>query len=155
MVTGTMSRAFVILHPIHRTQMPQDFLLTHIEKFGRALAQLLGKLAGARKGQLTEEMEAARQALKNELAVDIDQFTSVSAEELITLIKKDDRLNEENLNRLGDILFFLATNCADPAEKNKLKETTLTIYAYLDTTSTTWSLDRQQKMQQLKNMAGG
>lgn len=135
--------------------MPQDFLLTHIEKFGRALAQLLGKLAGARKGQLTEEMEAARQALKNELAIDIDRFTSVPAEELIALMKKDERLNEENLSRLGDILFFLATNCADPAEKNKLKEATRTIYAYLDTTSSTWSLDRQQKMQQLKNMEGG
>jgi predicted nuclease of restriction endonuclease-like RecB superfamily len=130
--------------------MPQDYLLTHIEKFGRALAQLLGILAGARKGQLHEEIAAARQALKNELAIDIDQLTSVSPEVLLVLLQKDERLTEENLHRLGDILFILAENATGPAEQEKLKTATLTIYQHLDNTSSTWSLERQQKMQQLK-----
>lgn len=130
--------------------MPQDYLLTQIDRFGRALAQLLGKLAGAKKEQLTEEMVAAKQTL-TELDVDIDKFTAVSPAELVEMFKKDERLNEENLNRLGDILFILTENCADPAEKDKLKTVTLTIYHHLDSTSSTWSLDRQRKVEQLKD----
>lgn len=135
--------------------MPQDYLLTHIEKFGRALAELLGKLAGARKGQLHEEIAAARQALKNELAIDIDQLIVVSPETLIALLQKDERLTEENLHRLGDILFILTENCTDPTEQEKWKAATFTIYQHLNNTSSTWSMERQQKMQHLKSPGEG
>lgn len=131
--------------------MPQDYLLNQVDRFGRALAQLLGKLAGAKGAQLLEEVATARQTLQ-EHGVDIDQWKELPAAELIDVLKKDERLTEENLQKLGDLLYIFTNTSSDHTEQRQLQSLTLIIYQYLTSTSSTWSLERQQKIDQLTKL---
>lgn len=66
----------------------EDYLKRQIDQLGRVLGKILADLMELKaQGQVGGGMEAASQALKNELGLNIDELTTIPAEKFITRIR--------------------------------------------------------------------
>jgi hypothetical protein len=134
----------------------EDWFIRQINQLGRVLGKILTDLIGLKnQGQISEGIEAAEQALKNELDLNIDNLTSIPAEKFIKTLREDNKLSDDNFDKLADIFFLIAEELdqrgTDKEKKKKLYESSLTIYEYLDKTSSTYSFDRHYKIEKIKN----
>jgi hypothetical protein len=111
----------------------EDWIIRQINQLGRVLGIILADLIGLKnQGQMGEGIEAAEQALKNELNLNIDDLTSIPAEKFIKTLQEGNKLSDENFDKLADIFFLIAEELdqggTDNEKKKKLYERSLTIY---------------------------
>lgn len=129
-----------------------DYLQRLIEQLGRVLGKVSSYLLGLKnRGQIEEGIEITSQALKGELDLDIQELTDIPADNFIETLKAKKSINNENLNKLADILFFIAENGQDKGKK-ELYEKCLTIYEYLEKSESVYSIIRQGKIERIKNV---
>jgi len=128
----------------------EDYLKKQIEQIGLVLARLFSDLLGRKdKDQLDDGTETVNQALKSELGFDIRYLVDTPSTNLIDELKTQRGLSNESLDKLADILLFIADN--NPNGNKKLYEKCLTIYEYLEKTDTTYALDRHWKIERIKS----
>jgi hypothetical protein len=135
----------------------EDWLMRQINQLGRVLGKILADLLWLKtQGQVSEGIIAADQALKSEIDLNIDDLISIPTEEFITTLQGVKKFNNDNFEKLADILFILAeeldTRDIENEKRNKLYEKSLTIYEHLDSTSSIYSFDRYSKIQRIKKM---
>ena len=136
--------------------MPQeDHLKKQIDQLGRVLGKILADLIGHKaQGQIIAEPEAIYSLLKD--ALDIDDLLAIPIAELMTTLLSNNKFNNDNFEKLADILFLMAEEVDQGNKlnlmKNKLFERSLIIYEYLNKSSMTYSLERHLKMVKIKNI---
>ena len=133
----------------------EDFIKRQIDQLGKVLEKILADLIGLKtQGQISVGIEAADQALKNELDLNVDDLTSIPIEKFIETLQEGNKLSNENFDILAGILFMLAEEFdnrdTDNEKKRKLFERSLTIYEHLDKASLTYSFDRHFKIDKIK-----
>jgi len=127
----------------------EDYLKKQIDQFGLVLARLFSALLGRKDmGQLDDGIETINQALENELGLDIQKLADIPSDNLIDTLKTQQGLTNEGLDKLADILLFIADN--NPDDHNRLYAQCLTIYEHLETTDSTYVLDRHWKIERIK-----
>jgi len=130
----------------------QDYLQRIIDQFGRTLGKVSSFLLGLKsQGKMADEIEMTNQVLKGELDLDIRELTNIQNENFIKTLKAKKGFNNENLEKLADILLFIAENGSDK-DKSRLYEKCLMIYEYLEKAENVYSLIRQEKIEQIKNI---
>ncbi len=130
----------------------QDYLMRQIEQLGRALGKILSDLAGLKRtGRVSEGIEATHQSLKGELDLDTEEIANLPLENFMETLLANKGFNIGNLDKLADILLFIADSRQDP-DRKKLYEKCLAIYEYAEKAERVYSLDRQQKMGRVRRM---
>lgn len=130
----------------------QDHLKKQIDQLGRVLGKILSDLLGLKnQGQINDGIEITNQALKGELDLDMQALIDIQTDNFINTLKIEKNFNNENLDKLADVLLLIADNKQDK-DKKMLYEKCLTIYEYLEKTENVYSLDRQWKIERIKNV---
>lgn len=128
----------------------QDYFMRQIDQLGRVLGKILSDIIGIKqKGQTSLDFEFAYQIFKSELDIDIDKLLTIPNNDFINILKNKKGFNNENLDKLADIFWEIADN----NEQSKyICKKCLIIYEYLEKTETTYSFDRNFKIERLKNI---
>ena len=130
----------------------QDHLKKQIDQLGRVLGKILSDLLGLKnQGQINDGIEITNKALKGELDLDMQALIDIQTDDFINTLKIEKNFNNENLDKLADILLLIADNKQDK-DKKMLYEKCLTIYEYLEKTENVYSLDKQWKIERIKNV---
>jgi hypothetical protein len=154
-ITGNLNfRIFKVLNTPLMQQ--EDWLIRQINQLGRVLGKILADLLGLKtKGQVGEGIEAAEQALKGELDLDISHLAAMPTDRFIITLREGKQFTDENFEMLADIFLIVAEeldqNDRDNGKKKQLLEKALIIYEYLDKTGSTYSFERHNKIEKIKN----
>lgn len=129
----------------------QDYLKRQIDQLGRILGKILADFIGLKnKGQIIDEIEVAKQTLKNEIDLDLENLINIPKESFVNTLKTQKNLTNDHMDKLAEILLIIADNSH---ESNKqIYERCLTIYEYLEKEENIYSLGRQWKIQRIKNV---
>jgi hypothetical protein len=126
----------------------RDYLLRQAEQLGQVLGKILLKLLNL-KGKDTTTIECVNQIFTEELDFDVNQLIGIDEEKWINTLKIEKQFDVGNLERLADILLFVAEN-ADSDKRNQLYKKSLIIYHYLEESENTYSFDRNFKIEKIK-----
>lgn len=129
-----------------------DYLKRQFDQLGRVLAKLLSDLTGQKsKETITALRETAHNHLKGESGFDLEEIFNLHTGDLIHYLVKEKEWNNENLEKLADILLIFADNTEEQQSK-PLYEKTLTIYEYLEKSENIYSLENQWKIKKIKDV---
>jgi len=129
-----------------------DYFLRQIDLLGRILGKILTDLLKKKgTGEIMDSVEVTAQALKSELDIDLSSLLLVDNENLVEFLKTEKKFGEQHLEKMAELFFILGQDLKN--EKALLfLEKSLTIYEYLNKTSSTYSLDRIYKIDKIKKM---
>ena len=129
-----------------------DYFLRQIDILGRILGKILTDLLKKKgTGEIMDTVEVTAQALKSELDIDLNSLLLVGNESLVEFLKTEKKFGEQHLEKMAELFFILGQDLKN--EKALLYlEKSVTIYEYLNKTSSTYSLDRIYKIDKIKKM---
>lgn len=129
----------------------QDHLKKQIDQLGRVLGKILSDLLGLKnQGQINDGVETTSQAINGALDLDIQDLLDIPTDNFIDTLKNQKNLTNDHLDKLAEILLLIAENQQD--DNKKLYEKCLAIYEHLLKVENIYSLDRQWKIQRIKNV---
>jgi len=127
----------------------QDYLQRQIDQLGKVLAELLGKITGSGKNpDASETLEIVSQVLNENLDWDIKKLLNIPEKEFIDTLKKNQLLNDVNIETLADVFVEVAEHHS--SNKEKLLKRALMIYKYIEKSNMTFSFTRNQKMEEVQ-----
>ena len=129
----------------------KDFILREIEKISIMLQYLIGKFIPSKtiqEQQTTEEL--INKELQEHYGNDLNFILNVNRSDFETVFSKNKGFTYKNIELLADLLYTLGNN-------QYLKDTiyitkALELYEYIDTKSKTFSFERTDKINKLKNL---
>jgi hypothetical protein len=129
-----------------------DYFLRQIDILGRILGKILTDLLKKKSsGEIMDSVEVTAQALKSELDIDLSSLLLVGNENLVEFLKTEKKFGEQHLEKMAELFFIVGQDLKN--EKALLYlEKSVTIYEYLNKTSSTYSLDRIYKIDKIKKM---
>lgn len=133
----------------------EDYFKRQVDQLGRVLGQLLTGLLGLKsEGKFEEGRELARRTIGTKAGIDFNDLIAISSGSLPLVLKEKYRWNKQNINTLADILYELADGEEDlDREKSRIYfEKALAIYEHLHKEDTTYSIDRQMKIDEIKDI---
>ncbi len=133
----------------------RDYLLRQIELMAETLANLIRRLLGLKEINEEEAQQATDEMLKENLQISISDIVNTPLDQIVDLILDREGIHETNIDLFAEILFLNAKASKDPLRKRKLYERSLELYEWLDRKSGTFSIERHQKMNEIKNLLGG
>ncbi|WP_116109046.1 hypothetical protein [Lewinella sp. IMCC34191] len=132
----------------------RDLLKDEIERFGRVIGQILASFIGLRqKGDLTEAVRATNERLKRELDLDIDKLLTCNKTELEAYVDAN-QLTDDHLTTLSAYLeeAGLAIRESRKEAADSYIQTAIFLLDIVDERSTTLSLDRVSKRNELQDL---
>lgn len=132
----------------------KDYLLREIEKIGLLLRAILNKLKlNADNGAITLEnhFDQEKELLLNEIGFNIDEFALINDSDIEQYLSKFDGVKGVNLELLADVLMeagFKAENNMTTAYFEKA----LRLYELCNSLDKTYSVERESKIKELKNI---
>jgi hypothetical protein len=129
-----------------------DYFLRQIDILGRILGKILTDLLKKKSsGEIMDSVEVTAQALNSELDIDLNSLLLVGNENLVEFLKTEKKFGDQHLEKMAELFFILGQDIKN--EKALLYlEKSVTIYEYLNKTSSTYSLDRIHKIDKIKKM---
>jgi hypothetical protein len=133
--------------------MPQeDYFKKEIDKLGKVLAKAVADLLSLKsKGQLMDGIDAASHVLKTELDTDLETLASLPVNALLPFLVSEKKLNNVQLELIGDLLFESAGN--DPAAAAKY-DSALAIYKAVTDNEPDYSVNRHYKIELIRQLSG-
>lgn len=135
--------------------MPQeDYLKRQLDQFAKALAKLLSKIStldAQEPGQHEIAEQMVDDVLKAELNLSIERLLAMRHDDIVIEMGKKRSLTPGEFESLAEIFNRLAEH----TEKRKaLQEIALAIYRHLNTTGSTYSLERHYRIEKLAKSLG-
>ncbi len=134
----------------------RDYLIRQFEEMGYFLAVLIRRILKQKEENQQEQMETAvRDALIQELNLDIDQVIVLEKEEFLALVKAYFP-SDDQLEKLADILMILGQEIEHSFTLTKAAylQKSLFLFTHLQETSTDFSYDRRVKIHELHELIG-
>ena len=129
-----------------------DYFLRQIDILGRILGKILTELLKKKSsGEIMDSVEVTAQALKSELDIDLNSLLLVGNENLVEFLKTEKKFGDQHLEKMAELFFILGQDIKNEKALLFLQKS-LTIYEYLNKTSSTYSLDRIHKIDKIKKM---
>ena len=129
-----------------------DYFLRQIDILGRILGKILTDLLKKKgTGEIMDTVEVTAQALKSELDIDLNSLLLVNNENLVVFLKTEKKFGEQHLEKMAELFFILGQDLKNEKVLLFLQKS-VTIYEYLNKTSSTYSLDRIHKIDKIKKM---
>jgi DUF438 domain-containing protein len=132
----------------------RDYLIRQIEEMGIFLAILLRRILKMKEENQQEQMESAvKEALIQELKLDIDQAIVLENQDFLNLAKEY-FTSDNQLEKLADILKVLGQDIEISFTLNKVNylRKSMLLFSYLQESSTNFSYERKIKMQELQEI---
>ena len=130
----------------------RDYLMRQIEQMSKVLVALIRKLLGLKSVDLEEEtIHSTNEVLQEQLNTSIDEILATPLKEVAEFITQLNGLDISNLELFADILVLNAKVYSDKTHQKKLFETGLELYNWADEKSSTFSMERQMKIRDVKN----
>jgi hypothetical protein len=135
----------------------EDFLKRQIDQLGRVFGKILAGLIGLKAhGLMSEGIEAADQALKIELGLNIEDLTLIPTDSFLKTLLDTKKFSDNNFEQLAELMFLIAEELnirnTDVGKMKKMYERALIIYEILDKTSSTYSFDRHSKIEKINKV---
>jgi hypothetical protein len=130
----------------------RDYLLREIEKIGMMLAMIINRIAGNKDNyaiSMENQFEAEREMLLNEAGFDIRLFISLQKAEIEPYLARFDGIKGANFELLADLMKEIGM-LAEPAMKMEYLEKSLNLYELSTAIDKSFSLDREEKIQEIK-----
>lgn len=132
----------------------RDYLIRQIEEMAIFLAILLRRILKLKEENQPEQMEAVvREALTQEMKLDIDQVIVLENPDFLDMVKENFK-SDDQLEKLADILKVLGENIGQsftPTKVNYLQKS-LFLFVYLQENSSVFSYERRVKIQQVREL---
>lgn len=129
----------------------EDYLKKQIDQLGRVLGKIMSDLLGLKnQGKVNDGVETTNQALKGELDFDLTDLIDTPPDQLIDKLTAQEKFSHENLEKLAEILLFMADNQTE--NRKRMYEMSLAILEYLEESEGLYSLDRKWKIERIKSM---
>lgn len=132
----------------------RDYLIRQIEEMGIFLALLLRRILKMKEEKQDGQIESAvKEALIQELKLDIDQVIILENQDFIQ-VAKEYFTSDDQLEKLADILKVLGQDIENSftlTRVNYLRKS-LFLYNYLQESSTNFSFERKIKMEELQEI---
>jgi len=129
-----------------------DYLEKQINQLGKVLGTILARLLTLKNASTPETKlsSSAAEAFKNELDIDLDTLMALPDDTFVGELQTKLNFNDENLDQLADIFTLLAQeNSGDIALG--LYQKVLAIHLFLQEKSSVYSLQRQWKIDEIRN----
>lgn len=133
----------------------RDYIMREIEALGKMLGAMIKFLLGLKNGTTTaQSIEIVSQTFQSEVDLDLDMLLSIDPDNLINYLTTNNKgFNEENLDKLAEILFMIGDYIAIEDSKRFLYyKRSLVIYEHLNKVQKTYSLDRHLRMEKIKDL---
>jgi hypothetical protein len=130
--------------------LPQeDYLKRQIDQFAKALAKLLLKLNGLKNTSSTSEERdlIVNEVFEKEAQLSVDGLLGIPANNFVTTLLQVNKLNAEQLESLGNVLYALSEG---HRMERELLTRTQAILEYMHSRSDTYSLERHFQIEQIK-----
>jgi len=132
----------------------RDYLIRQIEEMGLFLAILLRRILKMREENQQELIESVvREALVQELKLDIDQLIVLEDKDFLKVIREQ-LTSEDQLEKLADILRVLGMenqSSISPTKANYLMKS-LFLFVHLQENSTVFSYERRVKILEIQEI---
>jgi hypothetical protein len=133
----------------------EDYIKRQIDQLGRVLGKILSDLTGLKgRGQVNDGIQLANQTLKSESGLNTDDLSAIPTDQFIITLSAGKPWDEDNLEKLADILLLFAETPdqadEDHEKKIKLYIRALILYEHVELTSSTYSIDRHLKIGKIK-----
>ncbi len=134
--------------------LKRDYLVKQFEEFGKVMAILLGL---KRDGNFPDLLDEINKAAQKYTSTEIAFVESLPNNELMNELIRENKLNDDQLKMLGDLVFekaeyYLKINASETAVTNCYKKAFL-IYTFLKEHATiNYSLDMHYKLELLSKM---
>ena len=131
----------------------KDYLLREVEKIGLLLKMIFNKLTS--KGEnyaitIENQFEEAKELLLKEIGFDTDLLLSLNKTEIQDYISKFNGMRGSNIELLADVLKEMGMKTK--GEKSKIYlDKALKLYELCNSLDKTFSLDRENKISEIKN----
>lgn len=132
----------------------RDYLLRQIEIMTQTLVNLIRRLLGLKEINEEEAQQATDEMLKDSLNLSITDILNTPLDEIVDLILNHEGTHESNIDLFAEILVINAKASNKEQRKIKLLERALELYNWLDKKTGTFSIERHQKMNEIKNLLG-
>jgi hypothetical protein len=132
----------------------RDYLIRQIEEMGIFLALLLRRILKMKAENQQEQMETAvKEALIQELKLDIDQVVMLDDPDFLEVVRKY-FTSDEQLEKLADILKVLGQDIELSFTLNKVNylRKSLYLYTHLQESSINFSFERKIKIEVLQEL---
>ncbi len=133
----------------------RDFIKRQLEELGRAVAKIISDILKLKElGKVDEGIVITQETLKNTFDLDIENLLSLPLNNFVETLIKEKKYSSVHLNYLGDVLFAAAELYEQKGEKKRSKELyqrVLVIFNYVDQTEKIFSLERNNKIEKIKN----
>jgi hypothetical protein len=130
----------------------RDYIIRQIEEMGIFLAILLHRILKLKEENQQPEMEAVvRESLLKHAEIDIDQIVSLGDDDFLDIIKQH-FTSRDQLEKLADLLKMLGENITVSVTLTRLNylRKSLTLFSYLQESTTVYSLDWNNKIQNIR-----
>jgi len=136
----------------------RDFIKRQLEELGRAIAKVITDILKLKEeGNVNDGIKMAEETLKNIFDLEAEHIRSIPLDNFIEILIKEKKIIPAQLSYLADLLFATAELYELKNEKMKsenLYQRVLKIFNYVNQTEKTFSLERNNKIEKIKNNLG-
>jgi hypothetical protein len=132
----------------------KDYLLREIEKIGQMLRMILERIGRRKEKETTTFADHEQEVngwLKEETGFELEEFMNLQGEQEAQYLKGLKGFNSPNLELLADVLMALGTDDRGSAGPDYLYGAKK-LYAACEKLERSYSMERQEKMNQLDNL---
>ncbi len=130
----------------------KDYVEKEIEKLSLILNKLLSKIIKSNKTEsLNHIAEEVNTTLIDKFNLNNIEFDEINPDDLIEILLNKKEINPLHLEDLANIFYNLAKTSTNQTKKNTFKNC-LIIYNYLEKSEGNFSFERNQKINDIKNL---
>jgi hypothetical protein len=132
----------------------KDYLLREIEKIALVIAAIWQKLFGGKENlaiTLTQQMDEAKEMLLSGINFDLDYFLTLNEEESTNYINSFKGFTIENIENLATLIAQIGFSDTSQNAKKYL-EKALQLYEFCNTNDKTYSLERETRVKEIKEI---
>lgn len=132
----------------------RDFLMRQIELMMHAIVALIRKLTGLKDLKEDEMQQITDDMLFQHLEVSVAEIIKTPREVFTELITSMPGMNENNLELFSDVLVLNSKSRNSKTEALDLLKKAFAILNWIDDKSSTFSMDRQDRIKEIQSMIG-
>jgi len=132
----------------------RDIIKDQIEQLGKVLGKITALILGLKSdGDILGGLEQVAEEFDTELHIDLHKLIALEQLEFQKALAEKFQTFEAPLEQLGDVLFEIGNHCGPEGElRQQYLEKALWTFEYINTISSTFSMERMGKIGELKKL---
>jgi hypothetical protein len=120
----------------------------------QTLANLIRRLLGIKEIHEEEAEQATDEMLTEYLNLSLNEILRTPLKDIVELIIEKEGIHETNMDLFAEVLLIHGKVASDAERKRKFLERAYELYQWLDIKSGIFSIERHQKMNEIKFLLG-